>query len=478
MDRCQSLAQGGVSTMSRVRTHDTIVIGAGFAGLSAAASLVDRGRRVVVIEASNRLGGRASSFRDGVTGEWVDNGQHVLFGCYHETRLFLERIGSIRHLRLQPQLDVTSIDTAGQRHRLVCPHLKPPSNLLAGLLEWDALSFQDRCAVFRLASPFALARRELSGASGIRAASPSETVHGWLCRYGQTPRLRELLWEPLALAALNQSPSVAAAPTFVRILAKLVGKTPSDSGVALPIRPLEEFYATPARTFIEAHGGEVRTGNAGTVNSTGCGVYEVEAGSDRFLAPVVIAAVPWYALTNLFLSGPPAPLAEILASAEATESSPIVTVNLWLDRPVLDVPFLGLPGRQMQWLFDKGQLFGDTASHLSLVSSGSAAMIGLSNRTVVQQATENIREALPAARFATVGRATVVRETRATFSLAPGQPLRPPTETPLPGFLLAGDWVDTGLPATIESAVLSGHRAAEAAFRLACEPTDLPSPQH
>ena len=467
MDRRPSLAQGGMPAMSKVRTHDIIVIGAGFAGLSAAASLVDSGRRVVVIEASNRLGGRASSFRDGVTGEWVDNGQHVLFGCYHETRQFLERIGSIRHLRLQPHLDVTSIDAMGQRHRLVCPPLKPPLNLLAGFLEWDALSFLDRCAVFRLASPLALARRELSEASGIRAASPGETVHSWLLRYGQTPRLRELLWEPLALAALNQSPSVAAAPTFVRILAKMVGTTPSDSGVALPIRPLEQFYATPARTFIESHGGEVRTGNAGRVNANGFGVYEIEAGADRFLAPVVIAAVPWYALTNLFLSGPPAPLAEMLASAEATESSPIVTVNLWLDRPVLDVPFLGLPGRQMQWLFDKRQLFGHTASHLSLVSSGSASMIGLSNRTVVQHAAELIREALPAARSATVRRATVVREPRATFSLAPGQPLRPATETALPGFLLAGDWIDTGLPATIESAVVSGHRAAEAALKLA-----------
>ena len=254
MDRCPSLARGGMPAMSRVRTHAIIVIGAGFAGLSAATSLVHSGSRVVVIEASNRLGGRASSFRDGVTGEWVDNGQHVLFGCYHETRQFLERIGSIQHLRLQPQLDVTAIDKMGQCHRLVCPPLKPPLNLLAGFLEWEALSFRDRCAVFRLASPFALARRELREPAGVRAASPGETVHSWLCRHGQTPRLRELLWEPLALAALNQSPSVAAAPTFVRILAKLIGTTPSDSGVGLPSRPLEQFYAIPARTFIESYG--------------------------------------------------------------------------------------------------------------------------------------------------------------------------------------------------------------------------------
>lgn len=448
------------------RIYDTIVIGAGFAGLSAAAALVDRGRRVIVIEASNRLGGRASSFRDGVTGELVDNGQHVLFGCYHETRRFLLRIGSAQYLRIQPQLDVTSIDKEGNRTRLVCPSLGPPLNLLAGLLEWDALAFLDRCAAFRLVSPLTLARRELNGASRIHAASSGETVDNWFLRHGQTRRLRELLWDPLALAALNQSPSVAAAPTFVRVLAKLTGPTSSDSGVALPVRPLEEFYATPARVFIESHGGEFRTGVAGRIPAGGLGVHEVEVGPDRLLAPVVISAVPWFALKNLFTSGPPPALAEICAAAEATDSSPIVTVNLWLDRPVIDVPFLGFPGREMQWLFDKSQVFDGAASHVSLVSSGAPAISRSSNRVLIQLATDQIRAAVPAARDATVRHASVVREPRATFSLAPGQPARPATETALPGFLLAGDWIDTGLPATIESAVCSGHRAAEAALRL------------
>ena len=447
-------------------THDVVVIGAGFAGLSAAAALVDRGQRVVVLEAANRLGGRATSFRDGVTGELVDNGQHVLFGCYHETRRFLSRIGASDRLRLQPQLDITSIDPVGRSIRLVCPPLDPPLNLLAGLLEWEALDFRDRCAVFRLAGPLRLARREMRGAPGVGAASADETVNGWLHRHGQTRRLRELLWEPLALAALNQSPAVAAAPTFVRALALLTGAKPVDSAVALPARPLDEFYAAPARSFIVAHRGEVRTGVAARVHADDTGVHHVEAGTQRLCARAVISAVPWFALTGLFASEPPPALAPLCAAAKATGSSPIVTVNLWLDRPVIDRPFLGLPGRAMQWVFDKRLVFGNAASHLSLVSSGASAITGSSNAALIQLATDEIRAALPAARGAALIRATVVREPRATFSLAPGQPARPATETPLPGFLLAGDWIDTGLPGTIESAVVSGHRAAEAALRL------------
>jgi uncharacterized protein with NAD-binding domain and iron-sulfur cluster len=122
-----------------------------------------------------------------------------------------------------------------------------------------------------------------------------------------------------------------------------------------------------------------------------------------------------------------------------------------------------LPGRVFQWVFDKGRLFGRERSHLSLVSSGAADLVGRSNAELIAIGTREVVEALPAARTARVQHASAVRERHATFSLAPGQPRRPGIATPVRGLLLAGDWVDTGLPATIESAVVSGHRAAAAA---------------
>jgi zeta-carotene desaturase len=135
-------------------------------------------------------------------------------------------------------------------------------------------------------------------------------------------------------------------------------------------------------------------------------------------------------------------------------------VNVWLNRHVLQTPFLGLPGRTMQWVFDKQQLF-DGASHLTLVSSGADSVMGLSNETLIETALHELRDALPETRAARVVRATVVRERRATFSLAPGQPPRPACRTSVKNLYLAGDWVDTGLPATIEGAAVSGRMAAE-----------------
>jgi len=140
---------------------------------------------------------------------------------------------------------------------------------------------------------------------------------------------------------------------------------------------------------------------------------------------------------------------------------PIVTVNLWYDRQVMDEAFAGLPGRTMQWVFDKRVAFGGTASHLSLVSSGATAIVSQSNEELSALAAREVESSLPGARGTRPVRATVVREKQATFSLAPGQPPRPKPETAVRGLVLAGDWTDTGLPATIEGAVISGYRAAE-----------------
>lgn len=444
--------------VSESTAFDVVVIGGGFAGLSAAVRAARRGARVLVLEAKSRLGGRATAFQDRDSGEWVDNGQHILLGCYRETFAFLADIGAGGNVRREPQLAVTMIDRAGRRSRLACPSLPPPLHLLAGAFEWDALSWTDCMALLGMARPLKLARRELHGDGGIKAASPGETVAAWLERNGQTPRLREMLWDPLAIAALNQPPDAAAAPPFARVLAEMFGSDPTAAAIVLPTTPLHLMYAEPARTWLEAHGCRVVTGASPVVRIEGERAV-VEDRGQRWTPAAVVSAVPWFALAGLFEMVPP-PLASIVAAATAMAASPIVTVNLWFDRVVLDEPFIGLPGRTMQWVFDKRAVFGTTASHLSLVSSGAASIVAASNDDLIATAHGELLDALPRLRSAALTRASVVREPRATFSLAPGQPRRPSAATPVRNFVLAGDWIDTGLPATIEGAVRSGHGAA------------------
>jgi hydroxysqualene dehydroxylase len=439
--------------------YDVIVIGGGFAGLSAACALSDEGARVLVLEARPGLGGRATAFTDPATGEVVDNGQHVLLGCYRDTFRFLRRVGADGDVVLQARLAVDMIDRDGRRSRLKCPALPPPWHLLIGLLGWDALGFGDRLAALRIAPALGAARRQLAGGHTDLVADPGQTVEQWMIAHGQNARLREMLWEPLALAALNQAPTLAAAGPFVRVLAEMFGNDPHAAAIGLPAKPLDQLYAEPARRFLERHGGAVRTGAPARVHTANGRVLHVAVRQERIEAPVVITSVPWFALEELLPDPDPA-LVPIVRDASRLGSSPIVTVNMWFDRPVIDVPFLGLPGRAMQWVFEKRFVFGQQASHLSLVSSGAEDIVARSNDEIAALAVDEILEALPDARRATLTRTKVVREKRATFSLAPGEPGRPAAQTPVAGLLLAGDWIDTGLPGTIESAVASGHRAA------------------
>jgi squalene-associated FAD-dependent desaturase len=446
---------------------DVIVIGAGFAGLSAAAMLSERGARVLVLDARAQAGGRATAFTDRVTGELVDNGQHVLFGCYRETFEFLRRVNAIDNVRFQPSLRVAYVDLLGRRSMLTCPPLPSPLHLLAAVLDWDPMPWRDRLSALRLSGPLWRARRELRR-TGTVTADPPGTVSEWLSAHGQGHKLTTWLWEPLAVAALNQGPAVASAAPFLRVLAEMFGPDASAAAMVLPTRPLHLMYAEPARKYIESRGGEVRLNALARIVTANNEVEAVEIRGEHIPARRVISTVPWHGLQSLFGNAPPAALAPTIAAASSMGSMPIVTVNLWYDRHVMDDVFVGLPGRSMQWVFDKRIALGPSTgsgqapSHLSLVSSGATALTGMDQAALTALAAREVAEALPAARAATLVRATVVREKQATFSLAPGQPQRPGTLTPVKGLYLAGDWIDTGLPGTIESAVVSGHWAAEA----------------
>ncbi|MCC7241596.1 MAG: FAD-dependent oxidoreductase [Acidobacteria bacterium] len=485
---------------------DAIVIGGGFAGLSSAVALVEQGARVLVLEARPALGGRASAVRDPATGEKLDNGQHVLMGCYDATLSFLRRIGAADRVRWQAGLSLTMVGRDGHGSVLQLPPLAAPLHLMAGVLAWDALSWSEKASVLRVGAALRTGRdagtevpalhggtertgterRDFSPgvedfspgvAAPVRSAGTSvpasptsvpasptsgRTVRQWLEQQGQAPRLIELFWEPLALAALNQPIDEAAVDTFLEVLSRMLGPEADRAALVVPAVPLDELYAEPARAWLEARGSEVRTRSAATIVVEDQRVRGVTVRGERIDAPIVVAGVPWFALPSLF-NPPPAALAGLLGRARGTAGSPIVTVNLWYDRSVLDDMLIGLPGRVFQWAFDKARIFGRARSHLSMVSSGAAGVVLKARDELVAIARRELEEAVPRAAGATMVGATAVRERLATFSLAPGQPARPGTRTAVVGLLLAGDWVDTGLPATIEGAVVSGQWAAEAA---------------
>jgi hydroxysqualene dehydroxylase len=439
---------------------DVAVIGGGFAGIAAAVALAKAGKRVALVEARGRPGGRAATLVDRATGEPVDNGQHVLFGCYRETLALLEELGQRERVFVQPALHVPFIGPDGIRRDLRCANLPAPFNLAAGLLRWTALDTRDRLRAARLFL-------------SLRRGTPpreEETVTAWLVRLGQTRRLRGWLWEPLAIAALNESPDIAAARMFAPVLRELFGGERRAASLVLPLLPLGELYAVPGAKYLQARGGTVSLGRPARVSRAPEG-FSVRAGDRRWLTPAVISAVPWHNVAALFDGAIPSELDAIAAAASAMTPVPIVTVNIWYDRPVFeegDLPFRGLIGRTAQWVFDRRIIAGERAAHVSVITSAASGLSERADASIIELITRDLTAALPLAAAATVTRATVIREKQATFSVRPGGPERPVERTPLPGFFLAGDWLRTGLPGTIEGAVRSGNRAAH---QLLCDPS-------
>jgi uncharacterized protein with NAD-binding domain and iron-sulfur cluster len=235
------------------RSFDAIIIGGGCAGFAAATALVDAGARVLVVEARPGLGGRATAFTDPATGERVDNGQHILMGCYTETLALLDSIGAADRVRWQTGLKLSMIDRGGHQSVLALPALPSPLHFLAGVLAWDALNWRERFSVMRVGSLINEAK------SGHTMNGTRETVRQWLLRNGQAPRLCELFWEPLALAALNQSIDQAEASNFMRVLLRVLGPDPAAAALVLPAVPLDEMYAEPSRAWLVHRGSETNS---------------------------------------------------------------------------------------------------------------------------------------------------------------------------------------------------------------------------
>ena len=326
-------------------------------------ALVDAGVRVHVVEARPTLGGRANAFRDPVTGESVDNGQHILAGCYDETLAFLTRLGTAVHLHRPSTLRVPMIDERGWRTELVFPALPAPLNLVAGVVAWDALTVADRWAILRIGTAL----------RGKERIAKTETVREWLIRHHQSPRLCRLFWEPLALAGLNQSTDEAAAEMFVAVTSRMFGNDPEAASILVPAVPLDALYVEPAvRVVCEARC-KVTTHTKARIVTNDERVIAVRVGNEECPAHVVISAVPWFAMADLFVT-PPASMQQVLDNAATLASAPIVTVNLWFDGWRSPDPMLGLPGRTFQWLFDRRQYLDASQTHLSLVSSGADAV--------------------------------------------------------------------------------------------------------
>ena len=446
-----------------------IVIGGGLAGLAAGVALADSGWRVRLFEQRPFLGGRATSYVL-PDGEHVDNCQHVTLGCCTNLEDFYRRVGSAGKIKFFDRL--VFLDPQGRRGEMKAGSLPAPFHFTGSFASFAPLTLVDKLSIARAMLNIIQHSGnppELREAGGI-------SMLEWLRRRRQTQGAINRFWRVVLVSALDEELDRTDARFGVEVFWKAFLSSSTGYRMGVPAVPLSNLYGG-CQTEIERRGGEVVLRSP----VRGLKIERGQLAGVRFddhreeTADAYIFAIPHTSLSELL----PESMKQSdpsLAHLDKIKTSPITGVHLWFDRLVMDKPFLTLLDTTTQWIFNKTALYGDSSrnpngtanspkapQYLQLVISASYDLLERPRQEIIDLCLAEVRHALPKARDAQLLKATVIKEAAATFSPEPGvDQWRPSQSTSIPGLYVAGDWTQTGWPATMEGAVRSGYLAAEA----------------
>ncbi len=411
------------------RTH---IIGAGVAGLSTAVSLTRAGHAVTLYEASGQAGGRCRSYFDAKLDCTIDNGNHMLLTGNKATKRYLAEVGADDELVGPASACFPFMDLGTGRRWQLRPN--------AGRLPWWILDARRRVPDTRV-------RDYLSGLR-FAVAGADRTVTDCV---GHRGALFERFWEPLAVAALNCPVRTGAACLLWPVLRETFGKGEAACRPRIAKTGLSGTFVDRAVELLRRRGAAIRFG----ARSRG---IAYEGGQARGL-DFGTETVALKDGDNVVLALPPPAAANLVPGLTVPEEShAIVNAHFRLSEPAglpAELPFLGLIGGTAQWLFVRGEVASITVSAADDMVDEQPDVIARKTWRDVAAALARDPDPLPPYR--------VVKEKSATFAQTPAQvKLRPGTRSRFVNLYLAGDWINTGLPATIESAVRSGHMAARA----------------
>lgn len=435
------------------REKRVLIVGGGLAGLAAAVALAPRGVRVTVLESKPRLGGRASSFQDPVSGELVDLCQHVTMGCCTNFSHFCTTVGIHSLLQAQPELVFMTPD--GRTSRFRGGRLPAPFHLARSFLRLHTLTLREKLRI-----AYGLWRLQ-------RSLPEDDPPFGdWLARHRQTARTIDRFWGLVLTSALNESVDRVGLRYARKVFVDgfLVHRRGFE--VELPSVPLGRLYGPELQTWLSEHGVELILGRPVKrfVIEAGCVTAVELRGGESRPADGFVSAVPFERLLEM-LPEERVEREPYFTNLRRLEHSPITSVHCWFDRPATELPHVVLVDCLGQWVFNRGRtLQGD--HYLQVVVSAARQLHGLGREEVERRIVDELRHLFPPLRQATLRRVKGITDQSATFSAVPGvDRWRPGPVSPVSNLFVAGDWTDTGWPATMEGAVRSGYRAAEALLR-------------
>ena len=419
-----------------------LVVGGGLAGLSASVYLAKNNIQVQLIEASPKFGGRAYSFLDDKSGDKIDNGQHLLLGCYCETIKFIKLLGAEDQFYFQKRLEINFVDQHKKEFHLKAAKLPYPFGLLAGLLGYRVLSLYDKIKIKTLIST--LLFTDSNKYSDV-------SVLDWLKKNGQNERSIKAFWEVIGVGALNSQLQNASAKIFIDILKVIFLNGNKAAAMIIPKVGLSKAFVEPAIKFLVSNKTELSVSEKlleySITQNKAVAVSTDKRSLNDFDA--IILAIPSYALSRINEKN-------LIIENDKTDltTSSILTLHLWLKENKLKKPFYAFIDSHLHWVFNHGE-------YITTVTSSADELNEKSQEELFSIVSEELQKYLDIKKE-DISDYKIIKEKRATFIPNKENLLkRPSTKTKLENVFLAGDWTNTGLPATIEGAIKSGNTAAE-----------------
>jgi len=428
-------------------SKSVVILGGGIAGLSAGVFLSDKGFNVSIYESSPKWGGRAYSFFDKDMNELLDNGRHVLAGFYENIFELMKKIGTYDKLLLKNKLELVLCGKNDEYYRLSGTGLPGVWSLLSGIFKFKGFSFDDKMKFLNL--------RKLNGNNSSKQAFyENMNASEILDSLKQTDNLKKYFWHPFIYAAFNTAPEYVSGKLFLELLKKGT-ENKKNMSVIMGDDNLNSLFIDKSLGFLKSR-------NAFLVNNLGGKIINI---SDNKVSSVILAdgssitadyfvcAVPFYNFENLF---PPEFYKKYFSGSVLLKNTCIISVRISFNTSVSDFlkyRMTGLVDSTAQWVFKESD------RSISIVISGADVIGGLVNKSaeeIYRLCINDLKKAFKNFDENKISRYKIIKEKRAAFLPdKESEKFRFEQKCNIENLFIAGDWTDTGLPATLEGAVKS-----------------------
>ncbi|MBK8945723.1 MAG: FAD-dependent oxidoreductase [Ignavibacteriae bacterium] len=420
----------------------TIIIGGGLAGLSAAVYLSKNNRKVELIESSPKLGGRTYSFFNKTFNSEIDNGQHLLLGAYKSTLEFLKITNAINKIEFQDNLKIIYKNKVGESFTIDASKYFYPINLLSAIWNFNSLTKKDKFNFIRFVSSISFQNDK-----NLEKIS----VKKYLIKNNQSENAIKSFWEILAISALNTNIDEASAVLFNKMLKKIFLAGNKSTTILTPKENLSKIFIDPSLEYLK----QTSFNYSISEKLESIKIYNniiTELKTDlRTITDFenVILAIPPYQILKLNCN-------EKLLQSDFLEFeySAIISVNMKLKKNIFTEKFVALIDSEVDWIFNHNK-------YISIVISDANKFVELSKEQILEICINELQKYFKNFEKDLIIKSLVIKEKRATIKSTPEfENFRNKIVTKIKNLSIVGDWTNTGLPQTIESAILSGKLSA------------------